>query len=82
MNITFTYLCENSFLLSFLISIICTVLIYSDNRYNKVNKSYISYIKIFIIFMIGLNGMKYIQNMTTKNIDNKYNNVKMGEPNF
>lgn len=82
MNINFSYLCENTFLLSFIISVICIIIIAIDDKYNDKLKPYFTYIKLFVIFYIALNGMNYIKNCNKKNADLKYNNVKLGEPNF
>jgi hypothetical protein len=82
MNINIGYICDNTILLSIIISVICTLLIFIDNKIYKVNKPYISYIRIFIVIMIGVNAMIYLKKMDVKNIDSKYTNVKIGEPDF
>ena len=82
MNINISYICDNTILLSLIISTICTLLIFIDNKIYKVNKPYISYIRIFIVIMFGVNAMIYLKKMDIKNIDSKYTNVKIGEPDF
>ena len=82
MNISLSYICDNTILLSLILSVICTLLIFIDNKIYKVNKPYISYIRIFIVIMVGVNAMIYFKKMDIKNIDSKYTNVKIGEPDF
>ena len=82
MNISLSYICDNTILLSLIISVICTLLIFIDNKIYKVNKPYISYIRIFIVIMVGVNAMIYLKKMDIKNINSKYTNVKIGEPDF
>ena len=82
MNISLSYICDNTILLSLIISVICTILIFIYNKIYKVNKPYISYIRIFIVIMVGVNAMIYLKKMDIKNIDSKYTNVKIGEPDF
>lgn len=82
MNINYKYICENNFILSLLISIICTTVIYIDDRYNNIKKPIVGYIKIVVLVVIGVNGVLYLKNKHTNDVKCNYNNVKIGEPNF
>ena len=82
MNINYKYICENNFILSLLIGILCSVVIYIDDRYNNIKKPIVGYIKIVVLVVIGVNGVLYLKNKNTNDIKCNYNNVKIGELNF
>ena len=82
MNINFSYICENNYLLSLCISVVCTLIIFIDDKLSKTKKPYLSYLRHFVIILIAINAVLFIKNKTLKNIETKYDKVKMGEPDF
>ena len=82
MNINFGYICENNFLLSLCVSLICTIVIFIDDKISKIKKPYISYGKHFVVIMVSIFGVLYLKNMNIKTLETKYDKVKMGEPDF
>lgn len=82
MNINFSYICDNNLLLSLIISVICTLIIFIDNKIYKINKPYISYIRICVVIMVGINALIYLKKMDINKVNSKYDSVKIGEPDF
>ena len=70
---------NNDILLSIIISIICTLVIYLDHKRTKIIYNYTNYIKYIILIAISVYIGLYLQKIK---IPIKESSIKIGEPNF
>jgi hypothetical protein len=74
---------DNNYLLAVVVSIICTIIFYLENRRAKHKYENVSYLKLIVINAVAIIGVLFIKNkkLPVKTSDA---NVKLeiGEPNF
>ena len=70
---------NNDILLSLVLGIVCTLIIYFENKRTKTEYSYINYVKNIVFISLALYAALYLKN--TK-IPIKESSIKIGEPDF
>lgn len=70
---------NNDILLSFVLSLCCTLIVYMDNRRTKTLTSNIHYVKLIVLISISIYLALYLKK--TK-ISIKESSIKIGEPDF
>lgn len=70
---------NNDILLSLVLGVVCTIIIYFENKRNKTEYSYSNYVKNIVFISLTVYGALYLKN--TK-IPIKESSIKIGEPDF
>ena len=77
------YICNNSYLLSIVLSCLCVSIIYIENKMSEKINSYSYYIKLVVLISISVYCGIYLTNTNMNDIKKAENvNVNIGEPSF